>query len=88
MSVRQFLDVVPESVKTVAAVIAEGGVLIGLAFIVRFIEGKAFIGGCLPSRFGGRCDRNLDSRPGLCQCRCPTASHAAHPLDAHRSVHP
>jgi hypothetical protein len=45
MSVRQFLDVVPKSVKTVAAVIAGGGVLIGLAFIVRFIEGKAFIGG-------------------------------------------
>jgi len=31
MSVRQFLDVVPKSVKTVAAVIAGGGVLIGLA---------------------------------------------------------
>src|SRR5271156_3871334 len=45
MSVRQFLDVVPKSVKTVAAVIAGGGVLIGLAVTVRFIEGKAFIGG-------------------------------------------
>jgi zinc-ribbon domain len=45
MSVRQFLDVVPKSVKTVAAVIAGGGVLIGLALTVRFIEGKAFIGG-------------------------------------------
>jgi hypothetical protein len=45
MSVRQFLDVVPKSVKTVAAVIAGGGVLIGLALAVRFIEGKAFIGG-------------------------------------------
>jgi hypothetical protein len=31
MSVRQFLDVVPKSVKAVAAVIAGGGVLIGLA---------------------------------------------------------
>jgi hypothetical protein len=31
MSVRQFLDVVPKPVKTVAAVIAGGGVLIGLA---------------------------------------------------------
>jgi hypothetical protein len=31
MSFRQFLDVVPKSVKTVAAVIAGGGVLIGLA---------------------------------------------------------
>ena len=31
MSVRKFLDVVPKSVKTVAAVIAGGGVLIGLA---------------------------------------------------------
>ena len=30
MSVRQFLDVVPKSVKTVAAVIAGGGMLIGL----------------------------------------------------------
>ncbi len=40
MSVRQFLDVVPKSVKTVAAVIAGGGVLIGLAFTVRFIEGR------------------------------------------------
>ena len=45
MNVRQFLDVVPKSVKTVAAVIAGGGVLIGLAVTVRFIEGKAFIGG-------------------------------------------
>jgi hypothetical protein len=45
MSVRQFLDVVPKSVKTVAAVIAGGGVVIGLAVTVRFIEGKAFIGG-------------------------------------------
>jgi hypothetical protein len=45
MSVRQFLDVVPKSVKTVAAVIAGGGLLIGLALTVRFIEGKAFIGG-------------------------------------------
>jgi hypothetical protein len=31
MSVRQFLDVVPKSVKTIAAVIAGGGVLIGVA---------------------------------------------------------
>src|SRR6202167_1365863 len=31
MSVRQFLDVVPKSVKTTAAVIAGGGVLLGLA---------------------------------------------------------
>jgi Phospholipase_D-nuclease N-terminal len=45
MNVRQFLDVVPKSVKTVAAVIASGGVLFGLALTVRFIEGKAFIGG-------------------------------------------
>jgi hypothetical protein len=37
MSVRQFLDVVPKSVKTVAAVIAGGGVLIGL--VGTFIEG-------------------------------------------------
>ena len=37
MSVRQFFDVVPKSVKTVAAVIAGGGVLIGLAGT--FIEG-------------------------------------------------
>jgi hypothetical protein len=37
MSVRQFLDVVPKSVKTVASVIAGGGVLIGLAGT--FIEG-------------------------------------------------
>jgi len=31
MSVRQFLDVVPKSVKTIASVIAGGGALIGLA---------------------------------------------------------
>jgi Phospholipase_D-nuclease N-terminal len=31
MSVRQFLDVVPKSVKTTAALIAGGGMLIGLA---------------------------------------------------------
>jgi zinc-ribbon domain len=31
MSVRQFLDVVPKSVKTLAAVIAGGGMLIGVA---------------------------------------------------------
>jgi hypothetical protein len=37
MSVRQFLDVVPKSVKTVAAVIACGGGVIGLAGT--FIEG-------------------------------------------------
>ena len=30
MSVRQFLDVIPKSVKTVASVIAGGGMLIGL----------------------------------------------------------
>jgi hypothetical protein len=45
MNVRQFLDVVPKSVKTVAAVIVGGGVVFGLALTVRFIEGKAFIGG-------------------------------------------
>jgi hypothetical protein len=45
MNVRQFLDVVPKSVKTVAAVIACGGVVFGVALTVRFIEGKAFIGG-------------------------------------------
>jgi hypothetical protein len=38
MSVRQFLDVVPKPIKTVAAVIAGGGVLIGLAGA--FIEGR------------------------------------------------
>jgi hypothetical protein len=43
MSVRQFLDVVPKSVKTVAAVIAGGGVLVGLAVTVRSIGGKADI---------------------------------------------
>ena len=98
MSVRQFLDVVPKSVKTVAAVIAGGGVLIGLAGT--FIES----GGGLPDMAppfhvlyarrpasvscGGRGDRNLDSLPGLCECRCSPARHATHPMDAHRSVHP
>jgi hypothetical protein len=45
MSIRQFLDVVPKSVKTVAAVIAGGGVLIGLALTVGWIDGKAIIAG-------------------------------------------
>jgi hypothetical protein len=43
MSVRQFLDVVPKFVKTVAAVIVGGGVLIGVAFTVRSIGGKVDI---------------------------------------------
>jgi hypothetical protein len=45
MSVRQFLDVVPKSVKTVAAVIACGGLLFGLALTVGWIDGKAIIAG-------------------------------------------
>jgi hypothetical protein len=45
MSVRQFLDVVPKSVKTVAAVIAGGGLLFGLALTVGWIDGKAIIAG-------------------------------------------
>jgi hypothetical protein len=45
MSVRQFLDVVPKSVKTVAAVTAGGGVLFGLAITVGLIDGKAVIAG-------------------------------------------
>jgi hypothetical protein len=53
MSVRQFLDVVPKSVKTLAAVTAGGGVLIALAVTVRFIEGKAFIGGPFLALLGG-----------------------------------
>jgi hypothetical protein len=43
MIVRQFLDVVPKPVKTVALVVACGGVLIGLAFTVGLIDGKAVI---------------------------------------------
>jgi hypothetical protein len=45
MSVRQFLDVVPKPVKTVALVIACGGVLFGLALTVGWIDGKAIIAG-------------------------------------------
>ena len=45
MSVCQFLDVVPKSVKTVAAVIAGGGLLFGLALTVGWIDGKAIIAG-------------------------------------------
>lgn len=43
MIVRQFLDVVPKPVKTVALVVACGGVLIGLAFTVGLIDGKAVV---------------------------------------------
>jgi hypothetical protein len=42
MSVRQFLDVVPKPVKTVAAVIAGGGVLIGLAGTLFSSRGASF----------------------------------------------
>ena len=92
MSVRQFFDVVPKSVKTVAAVIAGGGVLIGLA--CTFIERRrskcsfpCFVAGAGFGLLGACGDRNLDSLPGLRECRCSTPRHAAHSLDAHRSLH-
>jgi predicted nucleic acid-binding Zn ribbon protein len=46
MSVRQFMDVVPKSVKTAAAAIAGGGVLIGL--VVALVTGDVPHSGFVP----------------------------------------
>ena len=50
MSVRQFLDVIPKSVKTVASVIAGGGMLIGVvgALVKGNTDGRISAGASLP----------------------------------------
>jgi hypothetical protein len=52
MSIRQFLDVVPKSVKTAATVIAGGGVLIGLAATLFSARGGSFPDRLPPLAFG------------------------------------
>ena len=61
MSVRQFLDVIPKSVKTVASVIAGGGMLIGLVGALV----KANTGGQLCARHASFAGSGIHCPPGL-----------------------